>query len=52
MTEILTHIHTHTEGAFIGMYVFIVLFSTDSEARTIPGRLQSTVLTIIERCGT
>ena len=34
------------------MYVFIVLLSTDSEAITIPGRLKSTVLTIIEGCGT
>ena len=55
-----THTHTHTlflslslkEGAFLRMYVFIVLLSTDSEAITIPGRLKSTVLTIIEGCGT
>ena len=66
MTEMLTHIHTHThththsfslslslkEGAFLRMYVFIVLLSTDSEAITIPGRLKSTVLIIIEGCGT
>ena len=58
----ITYTHTHTlslslslflkEGAFLRMYVFIVLLSTDSEAITIPGRLKSTVLIIIEGCGT